>query len=270
MDQIECVAAKQPNSATNGKTDGVFNSNFKGDLVLKDELRCRILDHLAEVSGHLKGKPKLAQSNYELICSLMDMETSFTPNSATCSLTESESPRQSARITQSNLLVNIGGQQTNLTDSRSDAILTMKINNLDDFLTGGRQRKSEIFVARELAWFITSQATKQPNGQTGVSFYLTCQPDEYGFWYCQAKMKYRLINQKSDQLDYMRSLAHTFKPNSHCGFPVFIYDSEFVDEEKGFVKNNTIYLQIELQADEPVKLAKAKPANGGWTSKSKF
>lgn len=34
----------------------------------------------------------------------------------------------------------------------------------------------------------------------------------------------------------LRAPAHTFKPKSPCGFPVFIYDSKFVDEQKIFVK----------------------------------
>lgn len=157
-------------------------------------------------------------------------------------------------MTQSNLLSDVGRRKkADLTDSRSEATFTLKIDKLSDFLTGASERAGDIFYVRNLAWYITSEATRQSNGLVGVSFFLFCEPNAANFGHCPTRLCFRLLNQESDKCDYVRSLTWQFKPNAHCGFPAFIYDSEFVDEEKGFVKHDAIYLEIEIKALEPTK-----------------
>lgn len=173
-------------------------------------------------------------------------------------------------MTKSNLLNEVGRKKkVDLTDSRSEATFTLKIDRLSEFLAGAKERAGDIFYVRNLAWYITSEATRQSNGLIGISFFLFCEPNAPNFGHCQTRLCFRLLNQESDKCDYVRSLEWKFKPNSHCGFPAFIYDLEFVDELKGFVKHDSMYLEIAIEADEPTKLdRKPSSTSSKRTSKS--
>ena len=80
-----------------------------------------------------------------------------------------------------------------------------------------------------------------------ISFYLFCQPNEPNFRYLQTKLTFRMINQVNESFDLTRTSNHNFKPNGRFGYPAFAYFEDFENENKNFVKNDAIYLEITIE-----------------------
>ncbi|PIK49499.1 putative ubiquitin carboxyl-terminal hydrolase 7 [Apostichopus japonicus] len=137
-------------------------------------------------------------------------------------------------------------------DSRSEATfrhVVQSISKLKD------TSLSTPCIVRNLPWKImamlrTTQSGDRPSKSLG--FFLQCNGEsESQSWSCQATAELRLINQSGGQ-DHVRKIMHLFyfKEND-WGFSHFLSWNEMLDEEKGFVKDDTIILEAHVTADAP-------------------
>lgn len=137
-------------------------------------------------------------------------------------------------------------------DSRSEATfrhVVQSISKLKD------TSLSTPCIVRNLPWKImamlrTTQSGDRPSKSLG--FFLQCNGEsESQSWSCQATAELRLINQHGGQ-DHVKKIMHLFyfKEND-WGFSHFLSWNELLDEEKGFVKDDTIILEAHVTADAP-------------------
>ncbi|XP_072027752.1 ubiquitin carboxyl-terminal hydrolase 7-like [Amphiura filiformis] len=139
--------------------------------------------------------------------------------------------------------------------SRSETTFSYTVQNI------GRLKDrsfSPSIKVRNLPWKIMAMPNRI-NGQgrkkttKSLGFYLECNADsDSKAWSCQASAQFRLRNQKDGPDIVKEARRHRFycKEND-WGYPTFISWNEMMDPEKGYVKDNSILLEVKVVADEP-------------------
>lgn len=86
-----------------------------------------------------------------------------------------------------------------------------------------------------------------------LGFFLQCNGDsESTTWSCNAQAELRIIPQKEGFQPINRRIQHIFySKENDWGFSQFISMQELLDPEKGFVKDDTIILEVWVSADAP-------------------
>lgn len=111
-----------------------------------------------------------------------------------------------------------------------------------------------IFV-RNLPWKIMAMPRTGQNvaGQKSLGFFLQCNGEsESTTWSCNAQADLRIIPQKENCQPLSRRIQHVFySKENDWGFSHFLSWSDLMDPEKGFVKDDTIILEVWVSADAP-------------------
>lgn len=110
---------------------------------------------------------------------------------------------------------------------------------------------------RNLPWKImvmprTNQGQdRQPTKSLG--FFLQCNGEsESSTWSCNAVAELRIIAQKEGTENFSRKIQHLFySKENDWGFSHFMAWNEVLDTEKGYVKEDTIILEVSVTADAP-------------------
>lgn len=115
---------------------------------------------------------------------------------------------------------------------------------------------------RNLPWKIMAmpRTGQQPDrqgqnaGQTkSLGFFLQCNGEsESTTWSCNAQADLRIIPQKEGCQPLSRKIQHVFySKENDWGFSHFLSWSDLMDPERGFVKDDTIILEVWVSADAP-------------------
>ncbi|XP_071522080.1 ubiquitin carboxyl-terminal hydrolase 7 isoform X1 [Panulirus ornatus] len=110
---------------------------------------------------------------------------------------------------------------------------------------------------RNLPWKImvmprTSQSQdRQP--QRSLGFFLQCNGEsESTSWSCNAAAELRLLSVREGQEPFTRKIQHLFySKENDWGFSHFMGWNDVLDPEKGYIKDDTITLEVWVSADAP-------------------
>lgn len=139
-------------------------------------------------------------------------------------------------------------------ESRSEATFRFTVTNFS------RLRESQLSppcYVRNLPWKImimprTSQAQdRQP--QRSLGFFLQCNGEsESSTWSCFAVAELRMLSQKEDVEPFTRKIQHLFySKENDWGFSHFMSWQDVLEPEKGYIKDDTIILEVHVNADAP-------------------
>ncbi|XP_070580003.1 ubiquitin carboxyl-terminal hydrolase 7-like [Ptychodera flava] len=138
-------------------------------------------------------------------------------------------------------------------ESRSEATFQFKISNfskLRDTLL------SPPYMIRNLPWKIMAMARQSQSADRPVKtlgFFLQCNAEsESTSWSCNGQAELRMLNWKEDGEPFVRRIQHLFySKENDWGFSHFMSWSDILDPEKGYCKDDTIILEVNVVADAP-------------------
>ncbi|BET01842.1 ubiquitin carboxyl-terminal hydrolase [Nesidiocoris tenuis] len=139
-------------------------------------------------------------------------------------------------------------------DARSRATFRHVVTNFSKLKDS---QLSEPCMVRNLPWKImvmprtTPSQDRQPTKCLG--FFLQCNGEsESTSWSCHANAELRLLSQKEGGEPFCRKIQHLFySKENDWGFSHFMSWSEVLDPEKGYIKDDTIVLEVQVSADAP-------------------
>ncbi|XP_074593603.1 ubiquitin-specific protease 7 isoform X2 [Brevipalpus obovatus] len=138
-------------------------------------------------------------------------------------------------------------------EARSDATFRYKIEN---FSKMKETVLSPPTYVRNLPWRIMamprSNQTHERQPSRSLGFFLQCNGDsESSTWSCNATAELRLIPQNGDE-PLTRKIQHVFySKENDWGFSHFAAWNDILDPEKGYVKDDSIILEVWVAADAP-------------------
>lgn len=181
---------------------------------------------------------------------------------------EDEEPPGDAKVTQSNTTVG-STQNGSITisvlnssddgidddDSRSEATFQHTVHNISKLKDTSL---SQTCFVRNLPWKImvmprTSMNTPDKHSQKNLGFFLQCNGEsESQSWSCNGAAELKILNQKPDGKPLNRKIQHLFfSKENDWGFSNFITMTDLLDPEKGYVKDDSITLEVYVKADAP-------------------
>ncbi|XP_014681204.1 PREDICTED: ubiquitin carboxyl-terminal hydrolase 7-like [Priapulus caudatus] len=110
---------------------------------------------------------------------------------------------------------------------------------------------------RNLPWKIMCMLRTSQNQERQVTkslgFFLQCNAEsESTSWSCNASAELRLINNADTEKTFQRKIQHLFySKENDWGFSHFVPWSDVLDTDKGYVKDDTITLEVSVSADAP-------------------
>ncbi|KAL7638741.1 UNVERIFIED_CONTAM: hypothetical protein RMT77_010274 [Armadillidium vulgare] len=139
-------------------------------------------------------------------------------------------------------------------DARSEATFHFAVPN---FSRLKETMYSPPCFVRNLPWKImvmprTNQSQdRQP--QRSLGFFLQCNGEsESASWSCNASAELRLLSIKENQEPFSRKIQHLFySKENDWGFSHFMAWSDVLDPDKGYIKDDTITLEVWVMADAP-------------------
>lgn len=118
--------------------------------------------------------------------------------------------------------------------------------------------RSPPFYVRNLPWKIMVMQRTSSSGNGGqdtrkMGFYLQCNAEsESSSWSCNAKAELKLLSHKPDQGPFVRHIKHLFySEENDWGFQSFIEWNVVLDPERGYIKDDTIVVEVHLVAETP-------------------
>jgi ubiquitin carboxyl-terminal hydrolase 7 len=89
--------------------------------------------------------------------------------------------------------------------------------------------------------------------QKFLGFFLQCNGEsESSSWSCNAVADLRLLSQKEGVEDFSRKIQHLFfSKENDWGFSHFMNWTEVLDPERGYCKDDTITLEVHVNAEAP-------------------
>lgn len=89
--------------------------------------------------------------------------------------------------------------------------------------------------------------------QKFLGFFLQCNGEsESSSWSCNAVADLRLLTQKEGVEDFSRKIQHLFfSKENDWGFSHFMNWNEVLDAEKGYCKDDSITLEVHVNAEAP-------------------
>ncbi|XP_022103325.1 ubiquitin carboxyl-terminal hydrolase 7-like [Acanthaster planci] len=136
--------------------------------------------------------------------------------------------------------------------SRSEATFKYTVQGISKFKESSL---SPAVIVRNLPWKIMAMPRTSNSGERAMKtlgFFLQCNAEsESQTWSCQASAELRLLNQR-DGMDYSKRITHLFySKENDWGFSNFIAMSDLLDPEKGYMKDDSIVLEVKVIADAP-------------------
>ncbi|XP_014255041.1 ubiquitin carboxyl-terminal hydrolase 7 isoform X2 [Cimex lectularius] len=141
-----------------------------------------------------------------------------------------------------------------LDDARSQATFRHTVHNLSKLKDS---QLSAPCIVRNLPWKIMVMpriSPTQDRQQTkSLGFFLQCNGEsESTTWSCHASAELRLLSQKEGGEPFFRKIQHLFySKENDWGFSHFMNWGEILDPEKGYIKDDTIILEVSVSADAP-------------------
>jgi ubiquitin carboxyl-terminal hydrolase 7 len=145
-------------------------------------------------------------------------------------------------------------------DYKPEATLRLAITHFSDFARGhDTQRLSAPAYVRGLPWKIlaipreNSRATVAGRTTRALGFFLQCNAEsEQTSWSCSAQAILRIIAQRPGVENHERKISHTFYPKENdWGYSQFLTCEQLLDPESGFIKDDTVVLEVHVNADAP-------------------
>ncbi|KAK6643307.1 Ubiquitin carboxyl-terminal hydrolase 7 [Polyplax serrata] len=133
-------------------------------------------------------------------------------------------------------------------NSRSEATFRHTVQNFS------RLRESQLSkpcYVRNLPWkiMVMHRSTQNPDKctQRSLGFFLQCNGEsESSTWSCYASAELRLLSQKEDEISHL-----FYCKENDWGFSHFIAWQDVLEPEKGYIKDDTIILEVHVNADAP-------------------
>ncbi|XP_015588700.1 ubiquitin carboxyl-terminal hydrolase 7 isoform X2 [Cephus cinctus] len=139
-------------------------------------------------------------------------------------------------------------------EARSEATFRYTVENVSKMKDS--QLSPPCYV-RNLPWKIMvmprmSQAQERQS-QRSLGFFLQCNGEsESTSWSCYAIAELRLLSRKEGQEPFSRKIQHLFySKENDWGFSHFMTWQEVLDPEKGYIKDDSITLEVHVVADAP-------------------
>ncbi|XP_066139547.1 ubiquitin carboxyl-terminal hydrolase 7 isoform X1 [Euwallacea fornicatus] len=139
-------------------------------------------------------------------------------------------------------------------EARSEATFRFTVSNFsklkDSILS------SPTFV-RNLPWKIMvmprSSHSQDRTSQRSLGFFLQCNGEsESSSWSCYAVAELRLLSVRPDVEMFSRKIQHLFySKENDWGFSHFMTWNDVLDSEKGYIKDDSITLEVHVAADAP-------------------
>ncbi|XP_058793308.1 ubiquitin carboxyl-terminal hydrolase 7 [Phymastichus coffea] len=110
---------------------------------------------------------------------------------------------------------------------------------------------------RNLPWKIMvmprSSQTQERQPQRSLGFFLQCNGEsESSSWSCYAVAELKLLSCKEGQEPFSRKIQHLFySKENDWGFSHFMTWQDVLDPDKGYIKEDTITLEVHVVADAP-------------------
>ncbi|KPJ08208.1 Ubiquitin carboxyl-terminal hydrolase 7, partial [Papilio machaon] len=139
-------------------------------------------------------------------------------------------------------------------EARSEATFRFTVQNL-------RSLKDSVLsppcYVRNLPWKIMVMPRQAPSPdrqqQKSLGFFLQCNGEsESSSWSCYAMAELRLISSKPDTEPFYRKIQHLFySKENDWGFSHFMSWNDVLDPEKGYIKDDSITLEVHVTAEAP-------------------
>ncbi|XP_053607291.1 ubiquitin carboxyl-terminal hydrolase 7 isoform X3 [Plodia interpunctella] len=139
-------------------------------------------------------------------------------------------------------------------EARSEATFRYTVTNF-------RNLKDSVLsppcYVRNLPWKIMVMPRQAPSPdrqqQKSLGFFLQCNGEsESSSWSCYAMAELRLISHKPDTEPFYRKIQHLFySKENDWGFSHFMSWNDALDPEKGYIKDDSITLEVHVTAEAP-------------------
>ena len=140
---------------------------------------------------------------------------------------------------------------------RSEATFQLTIDNFSKF---SETILSEANYVRGLPWKIMAMPRSANDKDKSLGFFLQCNAECDSNWNCSATADLRMLSFKKDVPPVSRKIKHIFyNKENDWGFSTFQSFSDILDPEKGYIQNDTVILEVHVQAEAP--------HNAYWDSK---
>ncbi|XP_018373851.1 PREDICTED: ubiquitin carboxyl-terminal hydrolase 7 isoform X4 [Trachymyrmex cornetzi] len=139
-------------------------------------------------------------------------------------------------------------------EARSEATFRYTVENIS------KMKDSQLSPAcyvRNLPWKIMvmprSSQTQERQPQRSLGFFLQCNGEsESTSWSCYAVAELRLLSCKEGQEPFSRKIQHLFySKENDWGFSHFMTWQDVLDPDRGFIKDDSITLEVHVVADAP-------------------
>lgn len=124
---------------------------------------------------------------------------------------------------------------------------------IEGFSKVSEQVSSVQTFVRNLPWRILADQTVDENLTLYLGFYLQCDGDSKGtMWSCNATAELRMIPQKEGMKPLLHKISQKFcAGEDNWGFAYFKAWNDIRDPENGWIKDDSIILEVGLSADVP-------------------
>jgi ubiquitin carboxyl-terminal hydrolase 7 len=156
------------------------------------------------------------------------------------------------------LRLDITPSDQNMEDElRSEATFQLTIEN---FSKMSETILSDAHYVRGLPWKIMAMPRSSNDKDKSLGFFLQCNAECDSNWNCSATADLRLLSFKKETPPVSRKIKHVFyNKENDWGFSTFQSFADILDPEKGYIQNDTIILEVHVQAEAP--------HNAYWDSK---
>ncbi|XP_011304851.1 ubiquitin carboxyl-terminal hydrolase 7 isoform X2 [Fopius arisanus] len=144
--------------------------------------------------------------------------------------------------------------EMNEDEARSEATFRYTVENVSKMKDS--QLSPPCYV-RNLPWKIMvmprSSQTQERQPQRSLGFFLQCNGEsESSTWSCYAVAELRLLSCKEAQEPFNRKIQHLFyNKENDWGFSHFMLWQDVLDPDKGYIKDDSITLEVHVAADAP-------------------
>ncbi|CRK86286.1 CLUMA_CG000165, isoform A [Clunio marinus] len=140
---------------------------------------------------------------------------------------------------------------------RSEATFQLTIENFSKL---SETILSDAHYVRGLPWKIMAMPRSANDKDKSLGFFLQCNAECDSNWNCSATADLRMLSFKKDVAPVSRKIKHIFyNKENDWGFSTFQSFSDILDPEKGYIQNDTVILEVHVQAEAP--------HNAYWDSK---
>ncbi|ELU07571.1 hypothetical protein CAPTEDRAFT_219914 [Capitella teleta] len=101
------------------------------------------------------------------------------------------------------------------------------------------------YYMRNLRWSVFLRTNySRPKS---LAVFVKCKSDSSSTWSCKVSYELRLLKQKADGPSYTKMSTRIFEPNkSSWGYDPFISWDQLMDPENGYVKDDSIVIEVKL------------------------